>query len=354
MAKKKGQPAEPTEDVVGSDNDAETQATVEADEASADEGEAPGDPAEEGPPEGLEEEPKRKGPGELFQALIAALESESDAQQHDRIQAAAQEYLRQACLGAAVASTHNVAILYDENQLIRSDADRIYEAVTRFDPTMDTILVLYSGGGSIEAGYLVGKLCRKYAATLKVVVPRNAKSAATLIACAADEIHMGDLSELGPVDPQIGGHPALGLGNAVEWIAGVVARQPESAPMFADYLSRSLRPIDLGYYDRVVESAVQYIERLLAVHADRLERSPKEIARALVHDYKDHGFVIDVDEATGIFGPKTIVSNSAEYQFGNLIYQTLSFIERVCGYYGKKFYWVGSLGRGAAVFSVKS
>jgi len=39
-----------------------------------------------------------------------------------------------------------------------------------------------------------------------VVVPRTAKSAATLLAIGADEIHMGPLGQLGAgIDPQMAG-----------------------------------------------------------------------------------------------------------------------------------------------------
>lgn len=39
-----------------------------------------------------------------------------------------------------------------------------------------------------------------------------------MLALGADEIHTGIISELGPIDPQIGDYPALGLGAAVEHI----------------------------------------------------------------------------------------------------------------------------------------
>jgi Serine dehydrogenase proteinase len=44
---------------------------------------------------------------------------------------------------------------------------------------------------------------------------------ATLIAIGADEIHMGPLGQLGPIDPQIGGLPALGVSRALKTIASV-------------------------------------------------------------------------------------------------------------------------------------
>ena len=88
--------------------------------------------------------------------------------------------------------------------MVKSDADDIYSAVTTFEEPKPILLVLLSTGGAISSAYLIGKLCREYAHDkLVIVVPREAKSAATLLCCAADEIHMGSLSELGPIDPQI-------------------------------------------------------------------------------------------------------------------------------------------------------
>jgi ClpP class serine protease len=50
-------------------------------------------------------------------------------------------------------------------------------------------------------------MCRTHLAgtdqKLRVIVPNIAKSAATLFALGADEILMGYLSELGPIDPQV-------------------------------------------------------------------------------------------------------------------------------------------------------
>lgn len=74
---------------------------------------------------------------------------------------------------------------------------------------------------------------------------------------------MGLMSEIGPIDPQIGRYPALGLGYAIETLALLCKKYPESSDMSAKYLSLSLNLQDLGYFERVSESAVQYAERLL-------------------------------------------------------------------------------------------
>ncbi len=64
-------------------------------------------------------------------------------------------------------------------------------------------LILHSPGGSIEAAEAIVTYLRSRFADLRVIVPNLAMSAASMIACAADEIIMGKHSFLGPTDPQV-------------------------------------------------------------------------------------------------------------------------------------------------------
>lgn len=236
-------------------------------------------------------------------------------------------YLKEKLSSHPVYETYNLLILFDESSLIKGDSDKIYNAVTKFKEEKPILLVLYSIGGSAASAYLIGKLCREYSKDeFHVAVPRSAKSAATMICCAANNIHMGSLSELGPIDPQINELPALGLKNSVEHIAELVKAYPESSSMFADYLNQSMPIIYLGYYERVAESALQYAEKLLLTHKENLSKPAKDIAQELVYKYKDHRFVIDRSEAELIFGKNIIKSNTIEYEFSNLLYNELDLI----------------------------
>ena len=244
-------------------------------------------------------------------------------------------------------SKYNVLVLFDNTVLIKSDSDQIYRSITKFsDKTKPLLLILLSGGGESGSAYLIGRLCREFSKQNKliIVVPRHAKSAATLLACAADEIHMGSLSELGPIDPQINRMPALGLKNSIEHIADLVNKNTGSSEMFAKYLELTVQPIQIGYYERVAESAAQYAERLLETHSQSLSSEPALIARKLVYGYKDHSFVIDKEEAKSIFGEKTVKCNTVEYQIGDMIYGILSKIEEFARILDYNFYFIGSLG----------
>lgn len=257
---------------------------------------------------------------------------------------AIKKYIKQQIYENPIYNKYNLIFLFDSSTMIKSDADKIYSAVTQFQEKKPLLMILYSNGGSISSGYLIGKLCREYTgSTFTISIPRHAKSAATLLCCAADEIHMGSLSELGPIDPQINDLPALGLKYSIEHIAKLVKETPESAEMFAKYLHYSLKPIDIGYYERVAESALQYAQKLLETHSDKLPRIAEQIAYDLVYTYKDHSFVIDKSDAISLFGDKIVKHNTDEYKLGNKIYQDLIFIEGMVNYLGYNFYYIGSL-----------
>jgi ClpP class serine protease len=223
-----------------------------------------------------------------------------------------------------------IVALYDSSGVISSfETDRIFAALSKLNPQKekDILMILLSNGGSIEPAYQLSKLCRQYAADrFVVVVPRQAKSAATLIAIGADEIHMGPLSQLGPIDPQLGGLPALGVLQALKTIASLAQDYPGSGDLLSRYLRMALTVEQIGYCERIGESAVQYAERLLATKPSLTERASK-IARELVYEYKDHGFVIDQEEARERLGSDWIKTGTQELDLAERLYRMLEEIE---------------------------
>ena len=72
-------------------------------------------------------------------------------------------------------------------------------------------LILHSPGGSPEAAEAIVSYLRSRFSDIRVIVPQLAMSAATMIACAADQIVLGEHSSLGPTDPQILIPTSLGI-----------------------------------------------------------------------------------------------------------------------------------------------
>lgn len=105
--------------------------------------------------------------------------------------------------------------------------------------------------------------------------------------------------------------------------------------MFSDYLTKSLYVPDIGYYERIGESAVQYAERLIS-NKEKLKVRANEIAKKLVYEYKDHGFVIGPEEAKEILDPDLIKMDTAELKFAEEMHQKIDFIDFIMSYYRKK------------------
>lgn len=233
----------------------------------------------------------------------------------------------------ALAEVHGIAehtVLYlldPQDELASWHSNRIYSAASAAKSSRPILLVLLNLGGSIEAGYLISKTCKRLSKDkFSVAIPRKAKSAATLLALGADEIHMGLMSELGPIDPQFGGFPALGMKNALEILSDLACKHPGASTMLGEYLQSKLDLRILGYFERINDSAIQYAERLLAGKVVPGGKTPKTLADHFVNHYKDHGFVIDFDEARELLGGDVVKQETPEYAFANSVYESFDFM----------------------------
>ena len=92
-------------------------------------------------------------------------------------------------------------LLYVSRQVAHSDVLAMREACETLETDVLDV-VISSPGGDLEAAYLVARDLRRRAKHLCVYVPFRAKSAASLICLAADELVLGSLGELGPLDQQ--------------------------------------------------------------------------------------------------------------------------------------------------------
>ena len=72
-------------------------------------------------------------------------------------------------------------------------------------------LIIHSPGGKVEATEAIVKYIRSKFRHIRAIIPHEAMSAATMLACAADEIIMGKQSYLGPIDPQFQLQTSLGI-----------------------------------------------------------------------------------------------------------------------------------------------
>lgn len=195
-------------------------------------------------------------------------------------------------------------------------------------------LWLDSPGGDAHAAYKIYLDIRSRCRVFRAIIPDFAKSAATLLVLGADEVLMGPIAELGPLDAQVE-HPdregkivsALDAARAANYLAELATDLTLAAgPAFLSLteLPRSdvLREL-LRFMARFLEPMVSKLDPQLVHHArndlrvaeeyairllrEKQKRNyqelsilvdPEELASKLVSEYPEHGFVISRDEAS--------------------------------------------------------
>jgi hypothetical protein len=190
-----------------------------------------------------------------------------------------------------------VPILFGTSRYINARAvDSVYAVLRGFSPVDRLGIVLFSEGGDINEAYLLATYLQGLARErLVVFVPRYAKSAATLLALAGDEIVMLPVAELGPVDPVIYDPRTeryVPLQSILE-ILNLLSRGEISRDVVNAILER-LPVIELGDYKRAVEHNAELCAKVLASRMMRGEpERAREVAERLV-SFKQHSAAITI------------------------------------------------------------
>lgn len=170
-------------------------------------------------------------------------------------------------------------------------------------------LILHSLGGSSEAAEQIVHYLRSRYKRIRAIIPQNAMSAATMIACACDEIILGKESAIGPIDPQmvipnqITGPiilPAHSILEDFKKAKEEILQDPRVAPI---WISR-LQMIPAGYLDyceKAISLSKEKVEEWLNnyMFKDSKEKKGKEIAEWLGNfkEHKTHGRPINFELA---------------------------------------------------------
>jgi len=173
----------------------------------------------------------------------------------------------------------------------------------------DLYVVLHTTGGDADAAYHIGIRLQhvKQEKNLYAIIPRYAKSAGTLLVCAADKIQLTPIAELGPIDPQIY-VPETGRWISAKAIRGSLRQVIEtckttgiSESRIISELMRRIPIIELGHYDSIVAHVKQLASDLLMrrmFQGD--ENKAREVAERLVTSYDYHGRVVHYEEAKNV------------------------------------------------------
>jgi len=183
----------------------------------------------------------------------------------------------------------------------------LYKQLKEIGHTKKIDLVLHSYGGAVDTPYKVVTLIREFCDEFAVIVPFVAKSAASMLVLGADEVVMGPISELGPIDPLVK-HPVYqdtlvpvqAIWHCLDYLQRSIINSPdpEVASFIVTPLLNKLDPWLIGDYEKTIKASRQYAEALLSRYMlkDELDRV-QNVSKALTEGYFSHGYPIGRREA---------------------------------------------------------
>lgn len=223
-------------------------------------------------------------------------------------------YARQAAIRDLQARTKRKLIVYEANLwsdrpgIGSEDIQPFADLLDDVSPGEDLDLLLHSPGGELAAAEKIVSMCRGIAGGFRVIVPEYAKSAATLIVLASDEVLMGLTSELGPIDAQLSGPgpggarfqtSAQSFIDEFERIKSEVRETGNLSPAYYPLLD-GLNLGFMGMCRNLMSRTTMFAQKWLEKHMlkDNPEKAA-ELAAELsnVKKWLGHGVVIDADEA---------------------------------------------------------
>src|SRR5258708_6035800 len=161
-------------------------------------------------------------------------------------------------------------------------------AVKGLDKSRGLDLILHTPGGEINATEQIVFYRREvFNGDIRAIVPHLAMSAGTMIALASQKIVMGLHSNLGPIDPQVGGGPAHAILEEFKTAKEVFASSPKEAQAWLPILSK-YTPTLLGACEKAITLSETMVKSWLVTGMFADAENPQEKAEEIVAALGSH------------------------------------------------------------------
>ena len=158
-------------------------------------------------------------------------------------------------------------------------------AINKLDRSKGLDLILHTPGGDIAATEsLVDYLYSMYKKDIRVIVPQISMSSGTMIAFASKEIVMGKHSNLGPIDPQIGGLACKAVLNEFEQAKEDIKQNPQSAALWQVIIGK-YHPTFLGICKQAIEWSEKMVEQWLE---NNMCKGEEDRVQRIVETFSNH------------------------------------------------------------------
>lgn len=168
-------------------------------------------------------------------------------------------------------------------------------------------LFIKSDGGDTVAALRIVNVIRNYAKHVTALIPLEAASSATLITLGANDIQMGPLAyltpidsskrhQLSPIDPVTNGKVSVSQDEIQRIEKLWKDNAPEGSVHHYQELYKYVHPIILGALDRSSSLSIRVGKTILSYHNDDLDECER-ISKHLNSDYPAHSYPIMSREA---------------------------------------------------------
>lgn len=158
-------------------------------------------------------------------------------------------------------------------------------AINKLDRSKGLDLILHTPGGDIAATEsLVDYLYAMFDKDIRVIVPQISMSAGTMIALSSKEIMMGKHSNLGPIDPQMGGLACQAVLDEFKQAKEDIKTNPQSAPLWQVIIGK-YHPTFLGACKQAIDWSEKMVQGWL--ENNMCSDEPSKVAN-IIRTFADH------------------------------------------------------------------
>ena len=186
-----------------------------------------------------------------------------------------------------------------------NDSEDVLRAIELTDTDLPIDLIIHTPGGLVLASAQIANALKRHRGKVTVFVPHYAMSGGTLLALAADEIVMDPNAVLGPVDPQLGQHPAVSILSVLE--RKEMKDIEDQTLILADVARKALVQVQVMVRDLLMEHMT--------------EEKASDIAVKLSTGTWTHDYAITAEEAKALGLPVTTEMPAEVYQLMQLFPQ---------------------------------
>ncbi|WP_293371091.1 hypothetical protein [Nevskia sp.] len=194
--------------------------------------------------------------------------------------------------------------------ICHNDVRVLYKLLTQMGRTEQLSIFVKSDGGNGSASLRMVHLLRNFSTSLRAYVPLDCESAATMLVLGADQIDMGPLAFLTPIDtslrhdlsPVDRDNDLVSVGQneltrVIKLWNGEAEKVGGGNPYPAIY--SYIHPLVIGAVDRASSLSKMLCNEILSYHMEDAERRDR-ISETLNADYPSHGYPITLKEAQRI------------------------------------------------------